>query len=385
MFQCAVGHSDDVDEADAVEAAWSQASSQLGGSIPGAALVFCGISYDQHAVLAAIDGKQPGLAMIGGTTDGEMSATGGYAEESVLIVLFASDEVVFRAGLGTSLSQDATMATGQAADQARHGDAEPALVFLVGDGLTSSGDLVVAGLSDRFGARVPMIGGLAGDKLALVRTNLFCGTEVVTDGVAVLALYGPLLIGCGVASGWNPIGHFGTVTRATGGRVEEIDGKPALAFFERYAGDGLDNTWMHAFPLAVWEADDSGFAVRAPIANDRDTGAVVFSGHVPEGARVQITEASRSRILEGTRLSATAALTAYPGEAPAAAFAVSCTSRHLMLGTETDQEVATLGTHLPAHLPIGGWYAYGEMAPLVGGGPTRFHNQSCVTVVVGER
>ena len=105
-MRAAVGHSDDVDTGDAIGAAIAQCAAQLGSVAPRAALLFASTTYDHAAVLGAVADRWPGLPLIGSSTDGEFSSRGGFARDSLLLVLLAGDGFTAQVGLGRELAAD---------------------------------------------------------------------------------------------------------------------------------------------------------------------------------------------------------------------------------------------------------------------------------------
>jgi hypothetical protein len=57
----------------------------------------------------------------------------------------------------------------------------------------------------------------------------------------------------------------------------------------------------------------------------------------------------------------------------------------MVLGTRTAREITVVGEALPRPLPVAGFYTYGEIAPLEPNGPSRFHNETFVTLFLSER
>ena len=384
MFTCAIGHSDDIDTADAVTAALQICETRLGGATAQAALIFCGIDYDHAEVVRRVTERHPGIAFVGCTTDGELSTDLAFTEESVLIALFASDTATFRSGVGHGLSTTPESATSAAVASAAFGAEKPALVFVVSDGLTGSGDAVISGLRTALGADVPIVGGAAGDKRRLRATFQLHPQGVSQDSVAVLAVYGPLQVSTGVESGWEPLGKRVRVTKSSGHVVHGIDGKSALEFYRHYMGEYTRGATMPAYPLGVWPQNGDPFYVRSPIFIQEDTGSVIFSGAVAEGSEVQMMQVDRPNIGKGARASIAAAIGSVPGGAPSVVFVVSCTTRNEMLGTQVSEEARIVQAGA-GDVPIFGFYAYGEYAPAGPHQPALFHNETCVTVAIGER
>jgi hypothetical protein len=381
MLECAIGHSDDVDSADALADALAQCERKLAGAEPHAALLLAGYTYDHALLLARLRARYPQLPIIGGTTDGEMSGVREYTEQSVLLVLLRSDELEFRVGVGHRLAADPLAATAAAVTMAAIADRKPALCITVPDGLTTSGDLIVEGLQARLGEGVPIVGGLAGDMRKFVKTLQFFGDEVVHDTVTVLLVYGPLQVTHGIGSGWEPVGKTAKVTRAEGHVVHEVDGRPVLDLYRHYLGPHLRTESLHEYPLAVFEPGMTGYYIRAPFGLDEAKGTVTFSGRVAQGADVQMTQAHRANILAGTASSIRDSLAAHE-QAPDVVLVFCCASRNEMLGTRTVHEIRTIIAALPEGTAVCGFYAYGEICPVARGGVTRFHNETCVTVAL---
>jgi hypothetical protein len=210
----------------------------------------------------------------------------------------------------------------------------------------------------------------------------FFGDQVLHDAAPLLLFSGPLSFSFGIHAGWTPVGPRGRVTRAEKGVVYEIDGEPALAFYERYLGKGIDPAFAN--PLAVFDEPSGRFYLRAPRVHDREAGAVGVGGDVPENAEVQLTMASTDEIFEGTRSALSEAIRRYPaGHTPDAAVVFSCAIRKHLLGTRTGTEYDITRELLGDAVPVCGFYSFGEIAPFESGGSIRIHNETIVAVLLG--
>ena len=99
---------------------------------------------------------------------------------------------------------------------------------------------------------------------------------------------------------------------------------------------------------------------------------------------MQIAMASNDDILEGTERSVEDALSSFPdGQIPEGALISACATRNWLLGSRTSAEVDIIRTGLGANVPIAGFYAFGEIAPLQLGSAPKFHNETCVIVLIG--
>jgi FIST N domain len=107
MRACVI-HSQDVDSVDAVAELIAGAKVALGASLPRVAMLFAGIDHDFAIVLEQINAQWPGIALIGCTTDGEMSSHILFAEDSLALVLLSGDDFHALSGVARSVSTDVT-------------------------------------------------------------------------------------------------------------------------------------------------------------------------------------------------------------------------------------------------------------------------------------
>jgi hypothetical protein len=54
------------------------------------------------------------------------------------------------------------------------------------------------------------------------------------------------------------------------------------------------------------------------------------------------------------------------------------------LGTKTREEYRVVSEGVSRDLPLCGFYAYGEIAPIGKGLSPRFHNETFITLMIGE-
>jgi hypothetical protein len=383
MLKTVVGHSNDPDSLSAITEVLEQCQQSLSGASPQAGILFAAIDFEHTPILNQICEAYPGIELIGGTTDGEMSSILGFEQDSLTLMLFCSDNITIRAGIGRDISQDLNAAIQTAIVQAKTGHTDPIkLCITLPESLTTSAVLILDNLNQALGRKVPVFGGLTADRWQFKQTYQFYKTEVYSDAIPILLISGSILFSHSVASGWNPIGKRGKVTKAAQNVVYEIDGQPALDFYHHYLGRMPPSS---EYPLAVFDVNDTHYYMRAPSGvYDPEVGSVTFFGDIPEEAIVQITETTHDRILSASRTSMMQALQNYPGKEPAAALYFSCASRRQILGTRTKEEYALTQTCLTQSLPSCGFYTNGEISPLEEQGISYFHNETFITLLIGE-
>jgi hypothetical protein len=385
MFKASIGHSEDPDSSEAITEVLAQCQQDLAGEIPQAGILLAAIDFDYPLILAQIQETFPGIQLIGCSTNGEMSSVSGFQEDSLTLMVFSSDQVTISAGLGRGLSKNIEAAVQEAINMATAGlPTPPKLCFAFPEGLCIDTALLVQTLHHSLGQQIPILGGMSADNLAFQQTYQFFRGEVTSDTIPLLLFSGNIHHSHGAASGWQLFSKKSKVTKAEGCIVYEIDDQPALDFYKQYLGTADFHREYLSYPLAIFEDDTDDYYLRTPVYHEEASGAVTFLSRVPLHATVQIAKTSRADTLTAAATSLQQATQNYPGQSPAAAFLISCASRRLVLGTRAKEEYETFQTHLPKDIPCCGFYSYGEIAPLQKLGKSQFHNQTFITVLLGE-
>ncbi|MCB9750772.1 MAG: FIST C-terminal domain-containing protein [Myxococcales bacterium] len=382
MLNVVVAHSLDPDARFAAEELVEQSAAQQGERAPGVALLLSAIDVDHAALLEALARAYPELPLIGCTTDGELSSREGFSEGSTTLMMMTSDTLEFGVGVGRGLSRDPAAAAAAAVAQARASmTSEPSACVIVPESLTASATQALAGLRAALGETFPILGGLASDQWRFKQTSQFFKTEVLHDALPILLIGGPARVSWGVASGWRALGEPQRVTESDGNVVARIGDRSALDYYKYYLGDHMLPSGES--PLAVLEPSSERHYLRAPLAYDAERGTITFAGDVPLNATVQLTSASRDEIIAASRAATEEAKRGYPGDKPEAALVFSCAARKQLLGTRTREEEQIVKQTLALPVPVCGFYAYGEFAPLGVGHAAQFHNETIVAMLLG--
>lgn len=400
MFQVAVGHGIDPDSIGAVEEALQQCQETLGGNIPQAGIVMAAVDFEHKAILKKIRESYPDIVLVGGTSIGEMSSVMAFQEDSLTMMLFCSDEVSFRAGVGHQTDKDslaaasAAIADAFAANPYPDSPQSPAikLCYAIGDGLLIDGVAMVNGISSALGPTVPVIGGLSADAWQFEKTYQFISTPSRTDvlraSVVVLTFAGNLKVSYGIASGQRPLGPKATVTKSNSNTLHEVDGAPTKDFYVKTLGVSnvrLSGGCSWSGTIAVYEPKETDFYLRSPNSNGNFDGSITYFGHVPEQSTIQFTAADNDSLLSATKEAFQKAQAAYPGTFPSAALMISCASRMKALGTRIKEEYQLVEQFLGPELPSMGFYSYGEISPFSGQTTTRFHNETFTALLLGTQ
>jgi hypothetical protein len=354
--------------------------------------VFGAISYDQQKLMDGIAAAAPGVSVVGCTTDGEIS-TQGLSLNSVVVMALASDTIRFHLSCVENLSKDSYDSGYRVGKTFQGFDCSYIQIF--SDGLCGNADKIIQGIKASLGNDIKIAGGTAGDGGDFKKTFQYAGNRVLTDSIVAVAFEGQFGFGTGTACGWFPVGIAKKVTRSVGNVVYELDGQPALQAYERFLGKHAQRLPAVGveYPLGLLDPEgdaerDGYFLCRATMGVDRQAGAIVFAGDVPEGSLVKMTIGNEGDIIKAAKQAAEAAMDKLrknsPGIKPRAIFLYSCMARKIVLGTRTDEEILAVREAIGKDVPVIGFYTYGEYAPIGACELSCFHNETATLTVIGD-
>jgi len=384
MITAAIACSDDIDIGLALCEVIDDCRRQLGDRQPQAGIIFTScMDADFTSLLEVILREFPGLQLIGCTSDGEITPAGGFIEDSLSLLLLASDTVHFATAIATGLSDNPLQSLTTAYAEARRLlPEEPSCAFLFPDGMTIIGIDLGEAVTKAFGGAFPVFGGAAGDHYLFTGCYQFHNHSVYRDAAPMLFIAGPLQVASAFRTGPLPIGNHFPLGRHHANIVHEIAGKRALDFYQEHFGEYRSE--FSEFPLAVYEGADNEFFLRDPYQVNEEDGSLTFIGTLPESCTVRLTLASRDEVLEATRRATQSVLGEFDGDQPELVLIFPCTWIRHILGSRTDETFTPLRQQERA-IPFFGFYCYGEIAPSRLGQPSRFHNDTYIIVALSSR
>lgn len=377
----------------------SEALEALNGRQPDVLIVFSTAGYDQRDLLSGVRDVAPDVALTGCSGEGVITREGSQEGSHAVAVLALASEDLETTTLGVEgMAENSEKAGRELADQIlEQGPADPELIVIFPDGLTVNTTKLFDGLKAGFDAQdsplPPIVGGTAGDLMAVDQTFQYHDDRVLSDGTAALAIGGNVEAEIGVSHGCLPIGLPREVTKAHENWVDEIDGKPAFEVLKEYLDDDPDELraedvvhMCFGEPLEGMEEDEyESYIIRTPLGLDPETGSLSFPAELPQGSRIQMTRRDPREISDRAGRLAREVADRQPGRDPLLVLHFDCAGRgRILFGEETNEKaIAPVQAAFSGDIPWMGFHTYGEIAPV--GGEPRFHNYTVALAALYPR
>ncbi len=358
----------------------------LPGDPPDALVVFASPRYPHEPLLRGLyEGCKPKL-LVGASSAGEFTSE--HRGQGLACALaLRSKEIRFSAGVGRGIGQDRKAVAGQivAGFQglgSRNHVYRSALVMT--DALAGHADDLVDQLTLATAGKYQFFGGGAGDDAQFRRTQVFFGTEAISDAAVALEILSEKPVGIGVGHGWEPAGPPLRVTESEGMMVVSLNGLPALEAFEDHAqrtGQTLDRTAPLGFFLhnIIGIDTGSGYRLRVPLSIGED-GSIVCAAEIPAGSTVNLMRTTAHSAIDAASRATKAALAGMGGHPPQVALFFDCVATRLRMGDVFGLELDGLAQSLQG-VTYAGCNTHGQIARAPGqfGG---FHNCTAVVCVL---
>lgn len=220
------------------------------------AFLFSSVGYDEEKLLQEIRTLLPGTKIYGGTTSlGPMTNDGFHVGEkaSLAIMGISSPEITWGVG-GANLDELSPEEVGKEAVLAAIKSAgketaeKPNMVFTtVAPGME---ERILKGITEIVGKDVPIFGGSSGDNDITGKWKQYANDKVYSNGLALAIMYTDLKTGFVYEAGYPVTEQTGTVTKAEGRVIYEINGKPAAEVYNEWTGRVFDKQLKE--PGKVW-------------------------------------------------------------------------------------------------------------------------------------
>ncbi|TCP60011.1 hypothetical protein EV663_1137 [Rhodovulum bhavnagarense] len=241
---------------------------------------------------------------------------------------------------------------------------------------------ILKGIENVVGTDTPIVGGSAADNSVAGAWSVFADRVTSVRAVAIGVLYPSGEISLAYQNGYAPTEHSGVVTRVTGRRIAEIDGRPAAEVYAEWTGGAVlteaapGQTCSILSEATFWPlgrethriADVPYFLLAHPSAADDAGGLHLFAG-IEEGERLTLMTGSASALTERAGRVARLALETgrlMPDDI-AGAMIVFCGGCMLGVRDRLDDLVAGVREALPG-VAFSVVFTFGEQGPILNTG-----------------
>ncbi len=353
------------------------------GTAPDLLVLHCSVTYDAREVSAALHRCAGDIPVHGGTSClGVMTQAGFHSENARGMGLLGLSDPdgaygVGAADLGEDPAAAAREALSMALEQAGCAGETPAMIWMTA--APGNEELLIEGLTSVVGNNVPIAGGSAADNTVSGEWSLFSAGQVHENAVVITAMFPSSEVFFAFHSGYEPTGKGGTVTRAEGRKLAEIDGRPAAGVYNEWTGGLFSGSLEHGgnilsqatfSPLGRKVGEVAGlpyFQLSHPNAVTPDAALTLFTD-IAAGDEVVLMSGTEDSLVSRVGRVASSTLrtnSAAPGEI-AGALIIYCAGCMLSVQDRCDEVVQGLRDALPG-VPFLGAFTFGEQGCFLGG------------------
>jgi hypothetical protein len=365
----------------------SEALSALAGvGQPKLVLLFCSPAHDFARAAALIAAEVGEDRLIGCSTAGEL-ASGLATRGGMTLWALGGEGVSVAVDMGQGSPAGLRAAASEAAGCLNRVERRAhTVLLLLADGLCGDQAEVVRGAYEVAGVDVPLVGGCAGDDMAMQQTRQIYGKRVLSQAVVAAAISSDAPLGIGVSHCWEPQGEPMLVTGSTGTRVLSLEDRPALDVYLEAFDAPPDvrhdheafSAWATTRPLGIRRRDR--IEIRFVSGADFEQRSLLTIAEVPQGGVAHLMCGDARSVLEATQQACQMAADGLKGEPMQGMLLFDCVARRSVLEDDWLHEEIGRINAVRGEVPVGGFYTYGEIARTRGAGG--FHNQTLVALAL---
>lgn len=350
-------------------------------------MIFVPSGFDFNGIVDELNER--GIAVFGANTPDKFTDQGMVSDQATILLLDLNP-AYFRIALKSIQTGDYDAGVNVAREIGQFGCfqfKQPAFIVSVAQAEVP-GEALVEGFISGAGEDVLVVGGFSGGKPYWPDHAVFTNYEQSKEGIICLIIDQEYVDVQGLAvSGWKPVGTPKTVTKSEGNWVFTIDNEPALDVLLRFTGAKVEKNesddllmQIGTYPLQVIGNQGSP-VMKPPLKFNKETGAVMCGGRIPEGAKIRFSLPPEFEIVETVIDSARDMKKQVLPEIDAL-LVFSCIGRQMSLGPLIDEEIH--GLNEVWKVPMAGFFSLGEFGATKGGKAT-FQGTTCSWVALKEK
>jgi hypothetical protein len=356
-------------------------------------LVYATVDQDLDAMTAGLAARYPGVPIFGATSCGGVFCDKGFVRGAHLLIGEPKDQVTAASSIHGCGAAQARRTARDACSviNTQLGGAPSTLLLHATPGFE---ERLLAGIEDAYdGARPPVYGGSAADDDLKGNWRVLGARRVEGEGFVLTGFRSPRTVLGSFVSGYMPTHQRGTVTRAQGRIVYEIDGKPAAEVYNRWrdgalterlakGGTVLGDTTLHPLGRLVDKLRGIPRYLLSHPHQFLPDRSMSFFTDVASGDELVMMMGTTGSLLERTEQAVVRALAGKKDQTTiAGGILIYCGGCVLAIGDRVG-EVATLYDREISHAPFIGAATFGEIGCFTGPEPANRHgNLMCDTVL----
>ena len=257
---------------EAARRAAQKALDQDGSARPAAALVFFSQDFNPEDCLTGVANLLGDTPIWGFSTVAPLDKDGEHLR-SVMIITLSGRDIRTQMDL---LQPDVLQSSGlEALKPIAQSIQSSSAVLIAGNGFDGRSQEYISALT---GYQHPIAGALASAEQQRGITSQIAGKQFATGGLATLALSGNLMLGVGMAHGWQDVGISFQVSKMQGSQVQFLDDLVPAEIYTQFFGKSLQE-WqrppledlIRLYPLGIEIFPGSTeFILRSPLRMEAD-------------------------------------------------------------------------------------------------------------------
>ena len=252
-----------------------------------------------------------------------------------------------------------------------HSETPPSLAMIFPDAFSFQHGPFFDGFESENGF-TPLVGGCASEQGGEEKTFQWMGGELEVDSVSGIAFGKPLDFEIGITQSCQPLGEPLRITRSQGNMIFEIDGRPAYdIFLELITQLHFEDTrevfhrLFLGLPIANFQTEfaRARYLVRNIMGVNARKGVVACASQVEEGDYVTFALRDPLKAKEDLVLMLQDLHDKARGRVPRFGLYFNCCARGTSLYGTPGEDMALVREYFP-HLPLAGFFTFGEIAPV---------------------
>lgn len=346
----------------------SDAATQAAATLPNkradCALVFGSSSLNQDEILLGVSDIIKNIPIIGCSSAFEITSEGLATEDSVVVVLFNSDQVRFSTGFGTHMEWNSRQS---GKDCAQTIDPTAKDILLFANMLPSSAEDSIDGIREKLNT-ISITAGGAADNLRFFETSQYFNLAAYSDAVVGLGLSGMYTSASVSVNGFLPVGVLRNITKSEKNIIKEIDGFPAVRLYEDYFGDEYIEMLQHgklmsfatSYPLGIYEEGSVKPILRIPTHINIETGEIHLGGSIPPNSGFRLMISDKRQNTQTAKDAAIELMNKLGEKKPKFVLMLSSVARRKVVGNSWSAEISEIQEIVGVDVPIAGFYGYAE-------------------------